>query len=148
MHYTQYFTYHVDLLRQFKENISQDRPYEVDIDELSDNDQQFMSTLDKICATETYSEEMSEQGQWLVGQIVNGYNHLLIAFSRDLLWFFGGSCLHFMPDQEIDFYQQLDELRFAAENQDQPFDFVIAKQFLKDKGVAPPSTTPTFTIGQ
>lgn len=80
---------------------------------------------------------MSEQGQWLVGQIVNGYNHLLIAFSRDLLWFFGGSCLHFMPDQEIDFYQQLDELRFAAENQDQPFDMVIAKQFLKDKGVAP-----------
>jgi hypothetical protein len=148
MHYTQYFTYHVDLLRQFKENISQDRPYQVDIDELSDNDQQFMSTLDKICAAETYSEEMSEQGQWLVGQIVNGYNHLLIAFSRDLLWFFGGSCLHFMPDQEIDFYQQLDELRFAAENQDQPFDFVIAKQFLKDKGVAPPSTTPTFTIGQ
>ncbi|MFT7490666.1 MAG: hypothetical protein ACI80S_000247 [Pseudohongiellaceae bacterium] len=148
MHYTQYFTYHVDLLRQFKENISQDRLYQVDIDELSDNDQQFMSTLDKICAAETYSEEMSEQGQWLVGQIVNGYNHLLIAFSRDLLWFFGGSCLHFMPDQEIDFYQQLDELRFAAENQDQPFDFVIAKQFLKDKGVAPPSTTPTFTIGQ
>jgi hypothetical protein len=148
MHYTQYFTYHVDLLQQFKENISQDRPYQVDIDELSDNDQQFMSTLDKICAAETYSEEMSEQGQWLVGQIVNGYNHLLIAFSRDLLWFFGGSCLHFMPDQEIDFYQQLDELRFAAENQDQPFDFVIAKQFLKDKGVAPPSTTPTFTIGQ
>lgn len=137
MHYTQYFTYHVDLLRQFKENISQDRPYQVDIDELSDNDQQFISTLDKICAAETYSEEMSEQGQWLVGQIVNGYNHLLIAFSRDLLWFFGGSCLHFMPDQEIDFYQQLDELRFAAENQDQPFDMVIAKQFLKDKGVAP-----------
>ena len=137
MHYTQYFTYHVDLLRQFKENISQDRPYQVDIDELSDNDQQFMSTLDKICAAETYSEEMSEQGQWLVGQIVNGYNHLLIAFSRDLLWFFGGSCLHFMPDQEIDFYQQLDELRYAAENQDRPFDIAIAKQFLKDKGILP-----------
>ena len=139
MHYTQYFTYHVDLLRQFKENISQDRPYQVDIDELSDNDQQFMSTLDKICAAETYSEEMSEQGQWLVGQIVNGYNHLLIAFSRDLLWFFGGSCLHFMPDQEIDFYQQLDELRYAAENQDRPFDIAIAKQFLKDKGILPTS---------
>ena len=139
MHYTQYFTYHVDLLRQFKENISQDRPYEVDIDELSDNDQQFMSTLDKICAAETYSEEMSEQGQWLVGQIVNGYNHLLIAFSRDLLWFFGGSCLHFMPDHEIDFYQQLDELRYAAENQDRPFDIAIAKQFLKDKGILPTS---------
>ena len=97
MHYTQYFTYHVDLLRQFKENISQDRPYQVDIDELSDNDQQFISTLDKICAAETYSEEMSEQGQWLVGQIVNGYNHLLIAFSRDLLWFLGALACTLCP---------------------------------------------------
>jgi hypothetical protein len=139
MQYTQYFTYHVDLLRQFKENISQDRPYRDNFNELSENDQQFIHTLDTICAAETYSEEMSEQGQWLVGQIVNGHNHLLISFSRDLLWFFGGSCLHFMPDHEIDFYQQLDELRYAAENQDRPFDIAIAKQFLKDKGILPTS---------
>jgi hypothetical protein len=137
MHYTQYFTYHVDLLRQFKKNINQDRPYCSNIDELSENDEQFISTLDKMCVAEAYSDEISEQGQWLVAQIVNGHNHLLISLSRDLLWFFGGSCLHFMPDHEIDFYQQLDELRFATESQNRPFDIAIAKQFLKDQGAAP-----------
>ena len=137
MQYTQYFTYHVDLLKQFKENISQERPYHVNLNELSENDQQFIRTLDKLCATEAYSDEMSEQGQWLVEHIVTGYNHLLISLSRDLLWFFGGSCLHYMPDAEIDFYQQVDELRYAAESQDRPFDIAIAKQFLKEQGLAP-----------
>jgi hypothetical protein len=137
MHYTQYFTYHVDLLKQFKENISQERPYQVNLNELSENDQQFIRTLDKLCASTTYSEQMCEHGQWLVEQIVNGYNHLLISLSRDLLWFFGGSCLHYMPDTEIDFYQQLDELRYAAESQDRPFNIAIAKQFLKDQGLEP-----------
>jgi len=133
MHYTQYFTHHVDLLKQFKENISQERPYHINLNELTEYDQQFIRTLDKLCTYESYNEEMSEQGQWLVERIVNGYNHLLIHFSRDLLWFFGGACLHFMPDQEIEFYQQLDELRYAAESQNRDFDITVAKQFLKEQ---------------
>lgn len=133
MHYTQYFTHHVDLLKQFKENISQERPYHINLNELTEYDQQFIRTLDKLCTYESYNEEMSEQGQWLAERIVNGYNHLLIHFSRDLLWFFGGACLHFMPDQEIEFYQQLDELRYAAESQNRDFDITVAKQFLKEQ---------------
>lgn len=133
MHYTQYFTHHVDLLKQFKENISQERPYHINLNELTEYDQQFIRTLDKLCTYESYNEEMSEQGQWLVERIINGYNHLLIHFSRDLLWFFGGACLHFMPDQEIEFYQQLDELRYAAESQNRDFDITVAKQFLKEQ---------------
>ncbi len=133
MHYTQYFTHHVDLLKQFKENISKERPYQISLSELTEHDQQFMRTLDKLCTYESYSEEMSEQGQWLAERIINGYNHLLIHFSRDLLWFFGGSCLHFMPDNEIEFYQQLDELRYAAESQGREFDIAVAKQFLKEQ---------------
>ena len=74
MQYTQYFTYHVDLLKQFKENISQERPYHVNLDELSENDQQFIRTLDKLCAAKVYSDEMSEQGQWLVEHIVTVRN--------------------------------------------------------------------------
>ena len=33
---------------------------------------------------------------------------------RDLLWFFAGECLHYMPDAEIATFQQLDELRAEA----------------------------------
>lgn len=35
-------------------------------------------------------------------------------FPRDLLWYLGGECLHFMPDEEIEHYSALDEQRRAA----------------------------------
>jgi hypothetical protein len=50
--------------------------------------------------------------------------------NRDLLWFFGGNCLHYMPDDEISFYQQLEELRFSAEEAGNGFDYAAAKQSL------------------
>jgi len=50
---------------------------------------------------------------------------------RDLLWFFGGDCLHFMPDEEIAFYQALDELRFSAEARGQIFNYAQAKKQLQ-----------------
>jgi hypothetical protein len=32
-------------------------------------------------------------------------------FPRDVLYLLGGECLHYMPDEEISAYQELDELR-------------------------------------
>ena len=49
---------------------------------------------------------------------------------RDLLWFFGGDCLHFMPDDEIEMYQALEERRFYALENDEPFDWNQEKQLL------------------
>jgi len=49
---------------------------------------------------------------------------------RDLLWFFGGDCLHFMPDDEIAVFQQLEERRYEAEQNDKPFDWNLEKQLL------------------
>jgi hypothetical protein len=46
------------------------------------------------------------------------------------LWFFGGDCLHFMPDEEIQLYQQLDERRFAVEETGEDFDWATEKQLL------------------
>ncbi len=130
MHYTQYFIHHVDLLKKFKHDIGQLPPYQINLSDLTESDQTFMRTLDTLCTYQEYDEKMIEQGQWLVERIISGYNHLLQHFSRDLLWFFGGSCLHHMPDDEIHFYQQLDELRHASESQDRPFNIEEAKEFL------------------
>jgi len=54
-----------------------------------------------------------------------GWSLLLI-----LLWFFGGDCLHFMPDEEIELYQTLDERRYQAEQQGEVFDWNQEKQLL------------------
>ena len=47
-----------------------------------------------------------------------------------LLWFFGGDCLHFMPDEEIDLFQRLDERRYEAEERGETFDWNREKQLL------------------
>jgi hypothetical protein len=44
-------------------------------------------------------------------------------YPRELLWFFGGDCLHMMPDQEIELYQQLDELRWEASAKGELLDY-------------------------
>lgn len=69
-------------------------------------------------------------GQDLLCQIIQRYPQIAHLVPRDLLWFFGGDCLHFMPDDEIDLYQKLEERRFEAEQNDEPFDWNQEKQLL------------------
>ena len=69
-------------------------------------------------------------GQDLISQVFHRYPQIAHLVPRDLLWFFGGDCLHFMPDEEIDLYQRLDERRFEAEQNDEPFDWNQEKQLL------------------
>ena len=69
-------------------------------------------------------------GQDLICQIIHLYPQIAHLVPRDLLWFFGGDCLHFMPDEELDLYQALEERRFEAEQNDEPFDWNQEKQLL------------------
>ena len=69
-------------------------------------------------------------GQDLISQVFHRYPQIAHLVPRDLLWFFGGDCLHFMPDEEIDLFQRLDERRFEAEQNDEPFDWNREKQLL------------------
>ena len=69
-------------------------------------------------------------GQDLMSQVILRYPQIAHLVPRDLLWFFGGDCLHFMPDEEIAKLQRLDERRFEAEENDEPFDWNLEKQLL------------------
>ena len=62
-------------------------------------------------------------GQDLMSQVILRYPQIAHLVPRDLLWFFGGDCLHFMPDEELDLYQALEERRFEAEQNEEPFDW-------------------------
>ena len=46
---------------------------------------------------------------------------------RDLLWFFGGDCLHYMPDEEIRIFQELDEQRETAKENNEAFSYEKAR---------------------
>ncbi|HLD67330.1 MAG TPA: PA2817 family protein [Pseudomonas sp.] len=69
-------------------------------------------------------------GQDMLSQVFHRYPQIAHLVPRDLLWFFGGDCLHFMPDEEIALFQELDERRFAALENDMEFDWNQEKQLL------------------
>lgn len=69
-------------------------------------------------------------GQSCLCKIIAAWPQLMASVPRDLLWFFGGDCLQFMPDEEIDRFQQLDEARFEAESTESPLDYNKLRQHI------------------
>ena len=69
-------------------------------------------------------------GQDIMCQVIERYPQIAHLVPRDLLWYFAGDCLHYMPDDEIALYQALEERRFEAEQNDEPFDWNQEKQLL------------------
>lgn len=63
--------------------------------------------------------DLYTEGPALISRLFTTYPDFAPTFPRDLLWFFGGDCLHFMPDHEIAIYQQLDDLRSEASAKDE-----------------------------
>lgn len=91
----------------------------------------FLDRFDELLTLLQESpEESLYLGQDLLCQVIHRYPQIAHLVPRDLLWFFGGDCLHFMPDEEITLFQALDERRYEAEQNDEPFDWVQEKQLL------------------
>ncbi len=81
-----------------------------------------------------HSDAGYEQGRdWLV-HIFTHVPQLSPAVDRDLLWFFGGDCLHFLSDDEMLQFQQLDELEEQCLQNGEPFDRQTSKQLLSAGG--------------
>lgn len=98
---------------------------------LDDSHALFIERYDELLS-ELPSDPVSSQylGQDLISQVFHRYPQIAHLVPRDLLWFFGGDCLHFMPDEEIEMYQILDERRFEAEENGEAFDWNQQKQLL------------------
>jgi hypothetical protein len=59
-------------------------------------------------------ENLYETGGELIQNLFNNHPDMAPLLPRQLLWFLGGDCLHFMPDEEIAKFQQLEEEREQA----------------------------------
>lgn len=111
------------LLTQFIHAAQQQPPF---INEDCDEDAlEFLAQLEALPGLS--GSEYSEQGQHLLTRTIATYAHLTPLLPRDLLWHFGGDCLHFMPDEEIEKYQQLDERLHQAASTGEEFDYAAER---------------------
>jgi len=66
----------------------------------------------------------------LVARLFDTFPEFAPTFPRQLLWFFGGDCLHYMADEEITRFQQLDEMRLEAARRGEIFNLAAARDSL------------------
>ena len=118
-----YFDFHINLLSEFIKQVQQQPPF--CLDDCIEDDQNFLLELNQLPVVG--GSELLIQGQQLLCRIVASYPHLMPLVPRDLLWFFGGDCLHYMPDEEINVFQQLDELRQSAKESNSNFSYEKAR---------------------
>jgi hypothetical protein len=67
------------------------------------------------------------EGTSLVTRLFTTYPGFAPTLPRELLWFLGGDCLHYMPDEEIDTFAQLADLRSAAAARGETLDLRSAR---------------------
>lgn len=118
-----YVEFHLHLLNAFIAQAEQQPPF--CLEDINLDDQEFIAELKQLPQTE--GPELLNQGQQLLCKIVAAYPHLMPILPRDLLWFFGGDCLHYMPDEEIHIFQELDEQRHYAKENNLPFSYEKAR---------------------
>ena len=90
----------------------------------------FLERFDELIMNLQNVPEERHMGQDMICQVFHRYPQIAHLVPRDLLWYFGGDCLHFMPDEEIEIFQQLEERRYEAEQNDEPFDWNMERQLM------------------
>ena len=91
----------------------------------------FLERFEELLAQlEAGDQDALYNGQDIICQIITRYPQISHMIPRDVLWYFGGDCLHFMPDEEIAQYQLLDEHQAEATARGEEFNWEQARQLL------------------
>lgn len=120
----QYVTYCRDQLSEFAATLVKRTEHLPENDSLRELAAAFRQLADG-------ERDLYLDGASLVSRLFTTYPDFAPTFPRDLLWFLAGECLHYMPDEEIATYQQLDEMRTEAAAQGKTLDLRQAKVSLK-----------------
>ncbi len=111
--------HHIELLQYLRQVLQA----LADEDVVPEEHQGFIVRYDELIEQMRQGADDHYLGQELISQVFQRYPQIAHQVPRDLLWFFGGECLHYMPDEEIANYQLLEERRFAALEQGEFFDW-------------------------
>jgi hypothetical protein len=119
-------SFHLNLLKIAYNNLIQQPTFkDTEASEELEFLDQFAAVVDDF---EHHRPEAYEDGQTLLVRLVRGYPQFVPLLARDLFWLFGGECLHFMSDEEIEQFQQLDETQAELEASNTPVDYLSLRQ--------------------
>lgn len=121
-----YLDRHLQFLSALLESVRNSEPFSALT--TSADDIRFLQRLESLAGGPDTDQDFYQNGQQLMCRIIASYPHITPRIHRDLLWFFSGDCLHYLSDDEITAYQNLDEWRYEAEAKGETFDYDAARQ--------------------
>ncbi len=116
-----YQQYHQQLISDLLEHCRQQAPFNAE--QANEADQNLLAALVSLSSKDSTDEDYKYLGQTTLSKLIGDHPYITPTINRDLLWYFGGDCLHFMPDQELECYQQLDEALFAGHSEPENEDY-------------------------
>jgi hypothetical protein len=122
---TSFHQFHLNLLKLGYNNLIKQQPFDQSEDEYSAEADELLALFQEtITLYQEHASEAFDLGQVLMTRLVRNYPQLTQLFARDLLWLFGGDCIHYLADEEIGEFQALDEARYVKEAQNEPYDYL------------------------
>ncbi|UTW01377.1 hypothetical protein KDW99_09675 [Marinomonas rhizomae] len=125
---TQYiFDAFVDLRQRISEHAPFDQP------DLAEEELDFLEKWDDLMKNiQENTHDYTFDAQEVLSRFIRCYANLVPLIKRELLWFVGGECLHFLGDEEIALYQQLEDHLYELDSQNQSYD--ISKEISALRG--------------
>ncbi len=111
------------LLKEFLGFLQQGFPFNQD--PLPSDEQSFLEQLQAVIkALEEQTPQAAFEGQEWLNRLFRNFPTIAPHLGREVLWYFGGDALHFMPDEEIAKFQMLDDALYEG---GEDFDYMAAK---------------------
>lgn len=117
--------YIINAFLELRHRLSDHAPFNQQ--DLAEEELDFLDKWDKLVENiKTHETGYSFDAQELLSRYIRCYANLVPLVKRELLWFIGGECLHFLGDEEIQLYQQLEERLYELEQSGKNYN--IAKE--------------------
>lgn len=130
--------YIISLLNDLHQRIQEHDPF--DREHLAEEEQDFIDKWQALATIETPPPaDFLFDAQELIGRFIRCYPNLVPLMRRELLYFIGGECLHYLGDEELELYQQIDEQLYEQEQTDSNVDIRAIIEAAK-----PPTQAPTL----
>lgn len=122
---TSFHQFHLNLLKLGYNNLIKQPPFNQSEEDYSSEADELLALFQEtITLYQEHAPEAFDLGQVLMTRLVRNYPQLTQLFARDLLWLFGGDCIHHLADEEVSDFQALDEARYTKEAQNEAYDYL------------------------
>lgn len=123
--------YILDAFADLRQRIAEHAPF--DQPDLAEEELDFLEKWDDLMKNiQENTYDYTFDSQEVLSRFIRCYANLVPLIKRELLWFVGGECLHFLGDEEIALYQQLEDHLYELDSQNKSYD--ISKEISALRG--------------